>query len=120
MFFMDDILFYIFAVLFMVIASETYTRSGATLSRSAQTSSWYSLYSLLGSVVAPLLVVALFVWGFIAYGWWIALLVVIGISYVVSMAYAERMWHGAIYLVLGAVPLGMACAAYAIAQRHGL
>ena len=86
-------LFYVFAVLCMVVASETYTRSGEILGRSSETSGWHSLYNLLGSVVAPALVVVLFIWGFIAYGWWVAPLVVIGISYVVSMAYAERMWH---------------------------
>lgn len=113
-------LFYVFAVLCMVVASETYTRSGEILGRSSETSGWHSLYNLLGSVVAPALVVVLFIWGFIAYGWWVAPLVVIGISYVVSMAYAERMWHWAVHMVLGAVPLGMACAAYAITQRYGL
>ncbi len=110
-------LFYIFAVLFMVLASETYSRSGDILARSARGNGWHSLYNLVGSVLAPVLVIALFVWGFVVYGWWVALLVVIGISYVIGMIYAERMWHWAVYLVLGAVPLGLACAAYAVVQH---
>lgn len=100
-------IFYFAAMSCMVLVSETYVRSTYTDKPCGNDSVLTFLRNFLGGFVGPVSALALLVWGFFAYKWWVPLLALFGCSYVMGRVFAGLMWDHAMTIVLSAFPLGL-------------
>ena len=110
-------IFYLGAVSFLVIACESYTRSNPHTKRPARNNSSEFIYNFVGALIAPVVVVGFFIWGFFAYDWWVPVATLLGCSFVVSRILGKYMKELSTLLVLGAFPIGAACGLIAIMER---
>ncbi len=110
-------IFYLSAVSFLVLSCESYTRSNPYTKRPARDSSSEFIYNIVGALVAPAVVIGMFVWGFFAYQWWIPIVTLLGCSFLVSRLLGKYMGKLSTLLVLGAFPIGVASGMIAIMER---
>lgn len=107
-------IFFFAAVALLVLASETYVRSLYNCEPKDNDSVISCSYKVIGGFAAPISALLVVFSGFFLFAWWIPLLALFGCSYVMGMVFARLMWDYEVQLVLGAFPLGIACALFAI------
>ena len=105
---------YFAAVSFLILSSEAYVKSNCVTRRPPRDTIAEFAYNFIGAFIAPVIVVALFFWGFFAFSWWVPLLAVAGCSFAISKIFSQLMSDYSTAFVLAAFPAGVLCATYSV------